>query len=158
MTGMLGASLWMLFLLGALYAYRKDSARRMAEYRGLCRLIAHIAHTLAEIPVPLNEIYCRFTDEALARAGFLARLREAGLYAALSAGALRIEKERLAPFLIYAKDLGARLYGEERKAAERMSAEAERTLAAMSAEMPQKQKLACTLTATGGMLLLLLLL
>ena len=158
MTRALGASLWLLFLLGALYAYRRENAQRVAEYRGLCRLIGHISHTLSEIPVPLEEIYARFSDDALARTGFLTRLRTRGLSAALEGGALRVEEKDLAPFRLYAADLGARLYTEERKAAEHLSLEAERTLAAMSAAMPQKQKLACTLTATGGMLFLLLLL
>ena len=158
MTRLLGAGIFCVFLFAALYAYRKENARRLSEYRGLCRLVGHISRSLSEIPIPLERIYADFEDAALSRTEFLTLLRRAGLATALTEGELHLTEEELSPFLSYAKELGMRLYAEERKEAARLSAEAEKRLSLMEAAMPQKQRLTITLTLTGGALLLLLLL
>ena len=42
-----GAVLFVAFLLVTLFLYRREEKRRLAEYRGLLRLISHIRDTLA---------------------------------------------------------------------------------------------------------------
>ena len=153
-----GVLLFSLFLFGSLSAYRKEENRGLSEYRGLYRLILHLSSAISELPLPLCEIYATFEDDALLAAGFLPILQKEGLAAALSRDCVRIEHEKLAPFRDYAKGLGTRLYTEEQRAARQLAAEAERTLAAWEAALPQSQKITRTLSLTGGALVLLLLL
>ena len=152
-----GVLLWSVFLLSALLLYAKEEQRRLSEYRGLCRLVAHLRDTLTEKPLPLGEIYATFTDDALSHAGFLPHLKEKGLLFALNSGVLHLSAEELAPFRTYAEALGSRLYAEERSKAEALLSRATATLSQKTLDAPRKKKLASTLFFTGGMLLLLLL-
>ena len=154
---LVGVLLWAVFLLLALLLYAKEEQRRLSEYRGLCRLVSHLRDTLSEMPLPLCEIYASFSDDALARAGFLAHLKERGLPFALDSGVLHLSAEELTPFQAYAEALGGRLYAEERARAEALLSRVTATLSQKTLDAPRKKKLASTLFFTGGMLLLLLL-
>ena len=158
MNSLLGALLWSLFLLLSLVLHGKEESRRLAEYRGLCRLAEHLRCALTHAPEPLGAIYERFTDDALARVGFLTLLKEKGLAHAPASGVLHLEGEELAPFHAYAAGLGTRLYTEEKLATEQLLAAVTAHLTQKETTLPVRRKLASTLFFSGGMLLLLLLL
>ena len=155
---MLGVFLWTAFLLFTLLLYVHEEGRRLAEYRGLVRLISHVNDCLVTAPCPLEEIYLRFSDEALARTAFLSHLQNEGLSAALLRGGLHLSPAEREPFLLYAEALGTRLYETEKQKTEELLRHASETLKEKTAEAPRRHKLTTTLFFTGGMLLLLLLL
>ncbi len=158
MRALLGALLWTLFLLAALLLHRREERRRLAEYRGLCRLVQHVREALSRAPEPLSPVFARFEDEALARAGFLSLLREKGLSYALASDTLHLEEAELLPFKDYARVLGGRLYVEERAAIDALASEAAARLSQKEAALPKNERLTGTLFFSGGMLILLLLL
>ena len=158
MRALVGALLWALFLLLTLLCFVREERRRLAEYRGLCRLLSHISASLAHAPTPLSVIYATFRDDALARAGFLSVLEERGLSSALSSGTLHIERGDLLPLFSYAEGLGGRLYAEEKQAAEKTHDLLLSALKEKEAALPVRERLTATLFFTGGGLLLLLLL
>ncbi len=158
MKTLLGAGLWTLFLLLTLFLLGKEERRRLAQYRGLVRLISHIKAALAASPKPLPAIYAAFRDDALARAGFLPILENEGLAAALDADVLHLDEGDILPFRTYAESLGRRLYAEELRAAEELFSSSSLTLKEKETALPRKEKLTGTLFFSGGMLLLLLLL
>lgn len=153
-----GVFLWTVFLLTTLLLYGREEGRRLAEYRGLVRLISHINDSLAISPMPLAEIYARFSDEALSRTEFLSLLQRNGFFSALSAGGLHLTKAEKEPFLLYAEELGTRLYENEKQKTEALLRYTTDTLQKKTAEAPRRRRLASTLFFTGGMLLLLLIL
>ena len=158
MRTLCGALLWSLFLLLVLHLHRREEKRRLAEYKGLCRLVGHVKSTLLQTPLPLSEIYERFFDDALDRAGFLPLLKKEGFSVALSAGVLALEKEELLPFEAYAEALGTRLYTEELREAEALLSTVTEEVSAKEKALPVRHRLYGTLFFSGGMLLLLLLL
>jgi len=158
MRTLLGAFLWTLFLFLVLLLHRREEKRRLAEYRGLCRLVFHVKDALARAPEPLPLVYARFEDDALSHAGFLSFLREKGLFHALSCGVLHLDEEDLSPFMSYAHGLGNRLYTDEKAAVAALSSEAAAHLSQREAALPRKERLTGTLFFSGGMLILLLLL
>ena len=153
-----GALLWSLFLLLALRLHKREDKRRLAEYKGLCRLVGHVKSRLLQTPLPLSEVYGCFFDDALDRAGFLSLLKTEGFSAALSAGVLSLEKEELLPFEAYAEALGTRLYTEELREADALLSTVTEEVSAREKALPVRQRLYGTLFFSGGMLLLLLLL
>lgn len=153
-----GALLWSLFLLLALRLHGEEEKKRLAEYKGLCRLVQHIKNSLLQVPLPLCDIYERFFDDALDRAGFLSILKEKGLSIALSSGALSLGKEELLPFEEYSKALGARLYTEELRETESLLQTATEAAEAKERALPVRRRLGGTLFFSGGMLVLLLIL
>ena len=158
MRALWGALLWTLFLLLSLSLHRREGKRRLAEYKGLCRLVAHIKHALAGAPEPQSQIFARFSDDALARAGFLSLLQRDGLLSALSSGVLHLDESEMSPFKEYAEGLGSRLYAEEKQRADALLHTVEEILKEKEASFPGRERLAGTLFFSGGMLLLLLLL
>ena len=157
MKSLFGALLWSLFLLLALALYHREEKRRLAEYRGLCRLIEHVRSALASLPEPLPAVYGRFSDDALCRSGFLSLLKKEGLSFALAAKALHLDDDELLPFKEYAEGLGARLFAEEKRATEQLLADVTAILHQKEEALPRKKRLTGTLFFTGGMLILLLL-
>ena len=153
-----GVFLWTIFLLATLLLYGREEGRRLAEYRGLVHLISHINDSLAASPLPLAEIYARFSDEALMRTEFLSLLRRSGFSSALLSGGLHLSKAEKEPFYLYAEELGTRLYENEKQKTSALLRYASDTLPKKTAEAPRRRRLASTLFFTGGMLLLLLIL
>lgn len=158
MRSLFGALLWSLFLLFALVLYHREEKRRLAEYRGLCRLTEHLRLSLAGAPMPLSLIYERFSDDALAHAGFLSSLKSEGLLPALASKTLHLDDDELRPFQAYAEGLGNRLYVEEQRATENLLSDVTEILRQKEAAFPRKKRLTGTLFFTGGMMVLLLLL
>lgn len=155
---LLGVLLWTAFLLLSLLLYAKEEKKRIAEYRGLVRLAVHLSDRLTVAPRPLPEIYADFSDEALARIGFLDALSQTDLATALAAGRLHLSPAALKPFTEFSKELGARLYTQEKQKAQELASRVSRDLQQAEADLPRKRRLAGTLFFTAGMLLLLLLL
>ena len=158
MRALWGALLWSLFLLLALRLHGEEEKKRLAEYKGLCRLVQHVKSALLQAPLPLCDVYERFFDDALGRAVFLPLLREKGLSAALSSGVLSLDREELLPFKEYAEALGTRLYTEELRETEALLQAAKQTAEAKETALPVRRRLGGTLFFSGGMLILLLIL
>ena len=158
MRTLCGALLWSLFLLLALVLHGRAEQKRLAEYKALCHLVAHIKSTLLQAPVPLPTVYAEFSDGALEGSTFLSVLRERGLSSALREGGLSLDGEELTPFTEYAEALGRRLYTEELAAADALLARVTSLLSQKEAALPMRRRLTGTLFFSGGMLLLLLLL
>lgn len=158
MTKLWGALLWSLFLLLSLYLHGREEKRRLAEYRGLCRLVGFMKDALARAPEPLSSLYPRFSDDALSHAGFLSVLESEGLAPALASGVLHLDSTELRPFSDYAEGLGLRLYTDERAALDGLYSEVTAHLSQKEAAYPKAKRLSGTLFFTGGMFILLLLL
>ena len=165
MRTLCGALLWSLFLLLALVLHGRAEQKRLAEYKALCHLVAHIKSTLLQAPVPLPTVYAEFSDGALEGSTFLSVLRERGLSSALREGGLSLDGEELTPFTEYAEALeqkpplkAATVYAEELAAADALLARVTSLLSQKEAALPVRRRLTGTLFFSGGMLLLLLLL
>lgn len=153
-----GAVLFVAFLLVTLFLYRKEEKRRLAEYRGLLRLISHIRNALAVSPRPLFEIYATFTDGALERSGLLPVLKARGFAAALEEKPLPLSEEDTYLLKEYAAALGGRPYAEEKNKTEELYRHLSAGYAERELLVPKRLKLVGTLFLSGGMLFLLLLL
>lgn len=146
------------FLILTLFLYRREEGRRLAEHRGLLRLVTHLRDRLAVAPLPLDEIYATFHDESLSRAGFLKRLETDGLAAALDAKLLHLSAEELRPVREYAAALGTRPYAEEKKKTEELCHLLSSLVTERETAFPTRTRLVGTLFFSGGVLLLLLIL
>ena len=158
MSSLYGALLWSLFLFLTLHLHTKEEKKRINEYKGLYRLIQHMKNTLLQAPLTLSDIFARFSDDALAHAGFLSVLKESGLSTALKSKTLSLEEEDLLPFNDYAEELGKRLYSEEIAATDALLHAVASRLEQREATFPKRRRLTSTLFFSGGMLILLLLL
>lgn len=156
MTELWGALAWSLFLLLSLFYHGREERRRLAEYKGLCRLLLHLKEALLQKPAPLAVLYADFQDGALEASGFLTLLKEKGLSAALASDRLSLSKEDLLSFREYAEGLGKRLYTEELAATRTLLEAATVSLSQKETALPARLKLTGTLFFSGGMLVLLL--
>lgn len=159
MIGTLGALtvLFLTFYVGFLFS-RMQNGRQM-RLECFLLLIRFIESEISCYQTPLDDIYRKFEGEALEKCGFLAVLRERGMREALKEcrSALCFSDEEYRLLELFACELGKSYREEQLRGCEYYRRMLENYCHEGRQELPARLKLCRSLTVTGGLLLVLLL-
>lgn len=149
---LLGAVLGIVLCLGAL------ERKKGRELSSLLSLLEGIRNGMLYERLPLLAIYERLSLPTLAENGFMEEARHSGLFSALTSGLLTVSDTDLSFLFTYAESLGRRFADEEIQETETAIAKLSLLIERHKTEGAKKHKLQKTLIATGGGMVLLLLL
>ena len=153
----------LLLLAGALLFAIDATAAEQKKLRlleGLLLLVRHIRREIEGPRTPMPQILSSFTHGALEECGFLPVLREAGLAAALCQcrEMMPLSGEEMRTLSGFAATLGRSGAKGQVELCDRTAAELERSLAKRREEVPRRTRVLQTLSISGALMLLLLLL
>lgn len=134
--------------------------RRVRQCEGFLLLLRHIRAQITCFRTPIEQIYAGFENEALRQAGFLAALQKGGFSPALAdcRAQLLLEAEEYKLLHAFGQEVGRSLTGEQAALCDYTIAELEKALAHRREEAPRRIRAARSLTLTGGLMLILVLL
>ena len=123
-------------------------------------LVRHIRGQICCYRTPIYKIYASFSHKELEECGFLSVLRERGFLAALNecASALYVEGQELSALRAFGTELGKSQTSEELRLCDYTAAELERAVARRREEAPKRTRVLQTLSISGGLMLVILLL
>lgn len=134
--------------------------RRLRHYEGLLAFVRFVRAQVEGARRPMPQICAAFYHKELAECGFLPLLQRQGLAVALQEGEglLGLEAEELRPLFAFAATLGKGEAEGEVQLCIRTEAELERGLLRRREEAPRRTRVSQTLSISGALMLLLLLL
>lgn len=157
---MLGATLIGACFFSICRAYLEKEKRKTAEGEGFLRLLRFIRAEIASFGTPTDEIFSRFSCEALSASGFLGRLREEGFSAALSHTRphLSLSEEVYTLLSAFGEELGKRYLSEELSRLDYYIGALDELLEGAKKEAPKRARLCRSLLfCAAGMVIIFLL-
>ena len=137
----------------------RQNSRRLAECEGFLDLLRLIRARISNFSEPLDAIYSDFSNPALDALGFTAALSRDGFAAALDECRERsaLDRETMTLLCAFARELGMNYRTEQLASCDRYIAELEGRREYSRTESARKTKLACSLTVTFGLMLIIVL-
>ena len=159
MIGTLGAKTILSMTLYVALLFSNMQSRRQKNLECFLLLIRFIESEISCYQTPLDDIYRRFDGDALERCGFSAVLREKGLKEALveCKEALCLSDEEYRLLLDFSGELGKSYREEQLRGCDYYRRMLESYCNEGRQELPARLKLCRSLTLTGGLLLVVLL-
>lgn len=149
---LLAATVWLTQSLEA------KETRRVREAEAVTGLLRWMRAQISCFSLPLAEIYAGYRNELWEKNGVLPLLRQRGLGAVLGRLSSAFSEEELRPLVSYAAAVGTRFSEEEVRAIDAILPFYGKIEEDRRGEAPRRKKLARSLCATGGMMVVLLVL
>ena len=155
-----GAALLLAASLLLAVTLSRGEEKKLRRSEGLVLLVRHIREEVRCFRRPLPEIYDSFSHAALEECGFLSVLRREGLAHALKemADALTVSNEEKRALLAFARAVGNGQTEGQIRLCDYTLAELEKMLAKRREEAPRRTRVLQTMSISGGLMLLVLLL
>lgn len=159
MLKLIGAAVIAIACAFAVTELARQNKKRTSECEGFLELLRLIRTRIADFSEPLASIYTDFSNPALDSVGFTAALAHGDFAAALEAcrERLSLDCESFEMLCSFARELGMSYRSEQLSSCDRYIAELEARRAYSRTESTRKTKLACSLTVTFGLMLIILL-
>ncbi len=143
---------------GFLFSRMQNGRQRRLEC--FLQLMRQIENEISCFQTPLDDIYRRFEGEALEACGFLSCLREKGMEAALreKRAALSFSDEEWELLVAFSGELGKSYREEQLRGCDYYRRMLENYCREGRAELPSRLKLCRSLSITGGLLAVIVLL
>ena len=160
MVRMVGVSVIALACVLASRELLTKNGRRRAECEGFLTLLRSIRRQIGSFSAPLDAIYAEFSHPSLDAVGFTEVLRARGFAAALeeSEGRLSVDGDVRLLLSAFSSELGVSYREDQLACCDRYIAELEDMLSSVRSEGTRRTKLACSLTAIFGAMLIIMLL
>lgn len=137
----------------------RHNQRRLAECDGFLELLRSIRTRIADFSEPLDVIYSDFSSPVLDEVGFTAALARGDFASALDEcrDRLALDRESVDLLRSFAGELGMSYRTEQLSSCDRYIAELEKLRSYSRTESVRRTKLACSLTVTFGLMLIIVL-